>query len=243
MISNNNFINAVKESFGIYLNVGTSRSPAKLKPLHGMIAKNIKETLGENYSVISQGFGNGKEELINGRYYPKKADITVKYKGKTAGGYAVKFVMQNYSQNSVNYFENMLGETANIRSNGFPYFQIFITFDKVPHYKKNGVFQKFDIISANNLKKYIKLSEDNTDIYNHTPDKTLISVIKLKDIEPDFHIRSAADYRIYYKSVIGSENLMRYHEIEDNFADNIILNNYKDFIERSCHIILGKQKD
>jgi hypothetical protein len=44
--------------------------------------------------------------------------------------------MQNYSQNSNNYFENMLGETANIRSSNIPYFQIFIIPDEIPYYKK-----------------------------------------------------------------------------------------------------------
>ena len=39
--------------------------------------------------------------------------------------------MQNYSQNSVNYFENMLGETANIRSNNKTYIE------KIIHYIKS----------------------------------------------------------------------------------------------------------
>ena len=34
-------------------------------------------------------------------------DITINYKGKAIAGYAVKFAMRNYSQNSNNYFENM----------------------------------------------------------------------------------------------------------------------------------------
>ena len=44
---------------------------------------------------------------IFGRYYPKNVDITINYKGKAIAGYAVKFAMRNYSQNSNNYFENM----------------------------------------------------------------------------------------------------------------------------------------
>ena len=35
----------------------------------------------------------------------------------------------------------MLGETANIRTNSIPYFQIFIIFDKVPYYGKGGEFK------------------------------------------------------------------------------------------------------
>ena len=60
-----------------------------------------------------------------GRYINKNVDIVI-YKRTVIAGIGVKFVMQNYSQNSNNYFENMLGETANIRSKNIPYFQIFV---------------------------------------------------------------------------------------------------------------------
>ena len=117
------------------MNVGTSRSTAKLKSLHGHIANDLKNILGEDYNVKSQGIGDDREGTIEGKYYPKKVDITIYKENKPIAGYAVKFVMRNYSQNSNNYFENMLGETANIRMNSIPYFQIFIIFDKVPYYK------------------------------------------------------------------------------------------------------------
>ena len=63
--------------------------------------------MGKNFTIQSQGYGNDKEGSINGRYYPKNVDITINYKGKAIAGYAVKFAMRNYSQNSNNYFENM----------------------------------------------------------------------------------------------------------------------------------------
>ena len=85
--------------------------------------------MGKEYKVFSQGYGDDKEKEINGRYYDKKVDITIAYKNKIVAGIGVKFVQQNYAQNSNNYFENMLGETANIRTNKIPYFQIFIISD------------------------------------------------------------------------------------------------------------------
>lgn len=75
-------------------------------------------------------------------YIDKMEDITIQHKGKDVGGIAIKFVMQNYSQNSNNYFENMLGETANIRCNSIPYFQVFIILDKLPYYNKQKKTQK-----------------------------------------------------------------------------------------------------
>lgn len=126
MMTNDDFLRVIKESFARYLAVGTSRSTAKLKTLHGHIASDLEELLGEGFSIRSQGYGNDKEGSIDGRYYPKNVDITILKNNKPVAGYAVKFVMRNYSQNSNNYFENMLGETANIRANSIPYFQVFV---------------------------------------------------------------------------------------------------------------------
>lgn len=243
MLNNEEFLKAIKESFAIYLSVGTSRSTAKLKPLHGHIAQDLKEKLGDGFTIQSQGYEADKEGTIEGRYYPKKVDITVNYKGKPVAGYAVKFVMRNYSQNSNNYFENMLGETANLRSSGIPYFQIFIIFDKVPYYKKGGEFSKYDIISEHNLEKYLKLSGDNPDIFFHAPDKTLVALISLKEKEENYRFEDENDYAEYYTSILKDKDIVSYSKkIDDKFGNAVILNNYRDFIERTCHMILGKMK-
>lgn len=131
--TNEDFLAKLTESFVAYLCKGTSRSTDKLKAIHGTIAYDIKRRLGPDYEVCSQGYGNDKEDSIQGRYISKKVDITVKHQSKPVAGIAVKFVMRNYSQNSNNYFENMLGETANIRCNNYPYFQIFIILDPLPY--------------------------------------------------------------------------------------------------------------
>ena len=178
MLTNQQFIEVIRDSFGTYLNVDTSRSTAKLKSLHGHIARDLQELFGDDYIIQSQGYNSDKEGKINGRYYPKNVDITVNRNGKPVAGYSVKFVMRNYSQNSNNYFENMLGETANIRSNSIPYFQIFIIFEKVPYYKDGGIFDKYDVITQHNLDKYFALSKDNPDAFYHTPDKTLLILLK-----------------------------------------------------------------
>ena len=103
--------------------------------------KIYKKRLGNKYVVKSLGFQDGREAKILGRYMNKNVDITIKKDGKAVAGIAIKFVMSNYSQNSNNYFENMLGETANIRANKIPYFQIFCYTRGSPYYKKMGKFQ------------------------------------------------------------------------------------------------------
>lgn len=244
MTTNQDFINVIKESFETYLSVGTSRSTAKLKSLHGRIAHDIKNLLGPGFTIQSQGYGDDKEGSIDGRYYPKNVDITVRYKGEAVAGYAIKFVMRNYSQNSNNYFENMLGETANLRANAIPYFQVFIIFDKVPYYKKGGEFSRYDVITEHNLDKYLKLSRDNPETFFHTPDKTLVILLSLKEKSPNYQFKNERDYNVYYSSIIKDPDLITYSKkIVDTFGQSVILNNYQDFMERTEYIIKGRLKN
>lgn len=243
MLNNEQFLRIIRDSFESYLSVGTSRSTAKLKTLHGHIASDLHELLGDEFSIMSQGYGNDKEGSIEGRYYPKNVDITISYKGKAVAGYAVKFVMRNYSQNSNNYFENMLGETANLRSNAVPYFQIFIIFDKVPYYKNGGAFSRYDVITEHNLDKYIRLSTDNPDLFFHTPDKTLVILLKLKEKLPNYQFLDEDEYADYYLSVINDNDLLEYsNKIADNFGNAVILNDYEKYLPKTCHTILGRIK-
>jgi hypothetical protein len=244
MMTNNDFLEVIKESFSAYLQIGTSRSTKKLKTLHGHIATDLKEKFGSDFTVRSQGYENDKEGTIDGRYYQKKADITIEKGGKAVAGYAVKFVLRNYSQNSNNYFENMLGETANIRSNFIPYFQIFIIFDKVPYYKNSGKFKKYDTVTPHNLDKYLALSKDDPSVFFHTPDKTLIVLIKLKEKVLDYIFTDDKDYASYYQSVINDEDLLTYaNQKGDSFEDSVIYNDYSDFINRTYYITLGRLKN
>ena len=243
MMTNEDFLEVIKDSFHTYLRVGTSRSTAKLKTLHGHIATDLAEKFGAGFSIHSQGWGNDKEGSIEGRYYPKNVDITIEKAGKVVAGYAVKFVMRNYSQNSNNYFENMLGETANIRSNSIPYFQIFIIFDKVPYYEKGGSFKRYDTITPHNLDKYLALSKDDPTVFFHTPDKTLVALIKLKEKSPLYQYQDDVEYASYYQSVIHDNDLLSYAaQLGDPFDDGVIFNDYEDFIERTYHITLGRLK-
>ena len=243
MLNNQQFLDVIRESFRIYLSKDTSRSNAKLKVLHGNIAKDVKELFGPGYTVLSQGIGNDSEGCIQGRYYPKNVDITVSKNGKPIAGYAVKFVVRNYSQNSNNYFENMLGETANIRANSIPYFQIFIIFEKVPYYKNGGAFQKYDVLTEHNLEKYYALSKDDPASYLHTPDKTLFVILKLKEKSPSHTFADSKDYAEYYSSVINDADLLAYSEkIKDKFGDGVILNDYEKFIKKTYNITEEKTK-
>lgn len=240
MLSNYQFLEKIQTSFKEFIKCKTSRSTAKLKPLHGAIAQDIAKRLGDEYKIWSQGYDEDKEIKINGRYIDKNVDITIvnKQTERPVAGIAIKFVMQNYSQNSNNYFENMLGETANIRTANCPYFQIFIILDKLPYYQKNGTIKKWEKITEHNMQKYSVLAKDNIEQFMHTPNKTLIYVVHVSPDIPE-ETKTKEEYMNYYNKhknklcIKKSEN--EYKELKK--GGNIIFNNYKSFMDKIYHTI------
>ena len=230
-MSNNDLLKAVSESFAEFLDSGSSRSTAKLHPLHGAIANDIANML-PGYKVHAQGYGNGKESTISGRYIDKKVDIVIEKDGKVYGGVGIKFVMQNYSQNSNNYFENMLGETANIRCANYPYFQIFIILDKLPYYDKKGIIKNWETFTHHNVEKYLLLSQDNIDAFYHTPNKTLIFVVHIPDNQD---LKNKAEYLDFYKAHTGS--LIISDNSYGEFGSAVIINDYPKFLDKVFHTI------
>ena len=77
----------------------------------------------------------------------KAVDIAVCQDNKVLAAVGFKFVMSNYKQNSNNYFENMLGETANIRCNNIPYFQILVIPKELPYFDENGEIKTWEEIN------------------------------------------------------------------------------------------------
>lgn len=191
--------------------------------------------LGPEYDVWSKGYLHDKETDIQGRYVDKRVDITIKRKttGEAVAGLAVKFVMQNYSQNSNNYFENMLGETANIRCAACPYFQIFIIFDKLPYYNKAKVITRWETFTGHNIEKYTILSQDNINVYLHTPNKTLIYVIHVPDAPAS--VTCLTEYLKYYRSNLTEIALTT--QTYPKFSPAVILNDYEEFIDKVYHTI------
>ena len=203
--------------------------------MHGTIAKDIEDKLGDEYKIKSLGLG-GKEGKLDGRYMEKTVDILISKNGNDLVGIGVKFVMNNYSQNSNNYFENMLGETANIRTNNKDYFQILILPDEMPYYNNKGIIIKWEKLTAHNIDKYIALSKDNTGIFFHTPVKTLLFIIKFPNCDHNT-ITTKTKYKRYYLNQIPDSPIKLSTNINSEFGNTIILNNYEMFIEKITHCI------
>ena len=242
MLTNQVFLDRILDSFKSFVNIGTSRSTAKLKPLHGAIAQDIASRLGFNYQVKSQGYDDDREASIEGRYVDKMVDITIidKRTRKAVAGIAVKFVMQNYSQNSNNYFENMLGETANIRTANCPYFQIFIILDKLPYYKNSGELTKWEEFSDHNITKYCRLSYDDVDLFYHTPNKTLIYVVHIMPEVNEYRVDTKTKYLEHYRLNTPTIRLTNHTYPEIKVDGSVILNDYEKFMEKVYHTILSR---
>lgn len=236
-MDNAGFLRALEQSFSRFIDSGTSRSTAKLVPLHGAIARDMHERFGDAYAIQSQGYAQGREGTIPGRYMGKKVDVTILRGGIPVCGIAVKFVMQNYSQNSNNYFENMLGETANIRASKCPYFQLFAIPDRLPYYDRRGAIVKWETITEHNLHKYCILDEDNPDVFYHAPNKTLIYVIRLPDVGS---VCTKDEYRNRYAEYISAhgDGFLTVVNV-GHFGNAVIHNDYEAFAEKVYHTVLA----
>jgi len=213
-----------------------SRSNKKLIALHGSIAVDIQSKLGKEYEVRSLGIGNGREAKLDGRYMAKKVDILISKGNDDIAGVGIKFVMNNYSQNTNNYFENMLGETANIRTNNKEYFQILILSDEMPYYDNKGKITKWEKVTERNIHKYIALSHDNIDRYLHTPIKTLLFIIKFPECDQSA-VTTKSEYKQHFLSKENNTSVLVSDRIAGSFGKTIIFNDYSAFIQKIVYYI------
>ena len=168
-----NFIKAINASFSAYNKKGGARSNKKLIPIHKFLSETILRKLKNKYSIKSLGIGDGKEATIDGKYYPKDLDVAIFKNNKIVATVSFKFVTSNYQQNANNYFENLMGETANIRRQNIGFAHFLVLRGHTPYYSKNkgnlrGKEKKIEIISEKHLQKYIKLFNDMD--FPHKPD-------------------------------------------------------------------------
>ena len=170
---------ALLAAYKEYLTYG-ERSNKKLIPLHSFIAESLQNRLGEEFQVNSLGHGTNKEEELMGALYDKRVDIAVLKDGTQVGAIAVKFVASNYSQNANNYFENMIGETFNLRSGNIVYSQFFVLKNPIPYLGKNKTVEKIEHINNDRILKYKKLLDMNIKQFG-VPNSLLFKLVDTGD--------------------------------------------------------------
>ncbi len=177
------FLKAIAKAFEEYNKFG-ARSNKKLIPIHSWIAKTVKDKLGADFKVNS--LGDGGEKKIDGKYYPKRLDITVTKEDKILATISFKFVTSNYDQNSNNYFEQLLGETANIRRVNVGFAHMLVLRAHTPYFDKNkgnlrGKQKRIDVLNEHHLSKYIKLFLDQD--FPHKPEVLGIIIIDFDSVD------------------------------------------------------------
>src|SRR5947209_19973275 len=161
--------------------------------------------------------------------------------------------MSNYRQNSNNYFENMLGETANIRTNSILYFQIVICFARSPYYhkeeNKEKVIKNFEKVNlTTHLEKYQILSQDDTLVYLHSPIKTLLVLVDFAKIDCEELFKNkklrTSNELVQIVKEKGAE--LKFSELEDEkqvldsklfFENALVFNDYQNFIKKCASLI------
>jgi len=177
------FIKSLEEGYKNYLLVH-ARSSSKIIPMHKCLSEILEEKLDNDFVIKSMGVGDNKEYKFKGKYYTKDLDITILKDNKPISALGFKFVTSNYKQNSNNYFENMLGETANVKRNDLLYGQILILKEQMPYFSTDKrEFTKVEKINELNLKKYFRLGTDNAENLYHKPDIMFISFVETGDEE------------------------------------------------------------
>lgn len=203
------FLSAIKDSFIAYNKKGGARSTKKLIPIHKFLSGMILGKLGKNFIIKSLGIGDGKEAKFDGKYYLKDLDIAIFKSDKVAATISFKFVTSNYKQNANNYFENLMGETANIRRRNIGFAHLLVLRGHTPYFSKNkgnlrGKEIKTEIIKEKDLLKYIKLFKDVD--FPHKPDLMGICIIDF-DIngEPKFVDLNEFDFSKETKKLLKND--------------------------------------
>jgi len=179
MYNEKDFIKALEQSFKMYKLYG-ARSTAKLKPIHKFIAETLAKIFGKDFELHFMG-DDSKEMIVAGKYYPKYIDITISKDKEPVFCLGIKFVTSNYKQNANNYFENMMGETANIQATQIPYAQLIVLRHETPYYKKNETElpSKIEIVNDKDIAKYLKLMYDQPQA--HRPNFLGIQLINVNE--------------------------------------------------------------
>ncbi|WP_159469122.1 hypothetical protein [Dyadobacter sp. 3J3] len=222
MYHENDFLESISSSFLKYKEYG-ARSTQKLYPIHKYITDILKKIWDDKYEYFFLGEGS-KEAKIDGKYYPKDVDIAVFKDGKTIFCLGIKFITSNYKQNANNYFESMMGETANIQANKIPYAHIIVMRYETPYYKKNdsSISSKIEIISRKDIQKYLNLIYDTPQA--HRPSDLCIFLV---DIDEKTNIVKKTNIN----NAFGEDfaNLIEQKLSPENFFKEI--ENYKNYIE------------
>ena len=116
-----------------------ARSNKRIIPLHAFIAEALDNPVFE--------------KKVAGAFYNKNVDI---FEPSKNHAYEVKLILSNYSQNANNYFESMLGATANLQANGVQVTQLVFLPTYLPYLDRQGRIRRIERVE-HQIEKYDRL--------------------------------------------------------------------------------------
>ena len=173
------FLAATQESYHKTIEHGV-RSNQKTKILHGWVQSELRRELGDAYTYTGQSAASTQEAVVAGMYYDKKVDVLIARDGQQLGVVDVKFVISNYWQNAINYIEQQIGETANLRRRNIVYGNLFCVTNPIPYKNRSGEITRREIIRDQDIQRYSRLRADYEHI--HAPDEMAVGIVDLDTI-------------------------------------------------------------
>lgn len=170
------FLAAMQESYRMVQQYGV-RSNQKTRVLHGWVQEELGRELGNDYAFTGQSPDNTLEANVGGMYYDKNVDVLIARNGQELGVISIKFVISNYWQNSINYFEQQVGETANLRRRNIVYGNLFCVTNPIPYKNRAGDITRLETIREHDIQRYARLRADHEHI--HAPDEMAIGMVDL----------------------------------------------------------------
>lgn len=181
---NRRFLKTIREAYP--LKRADPRSNTGLKLLHGWVQKELRSKLNAarlnidltgDFTITGLSESSSTEAEVPGAYYPKKVDIKISVDDETLGIVSIKFVISNYRQNSNNYFEQGMGETANLRRGNIVYGHLFCLTNPIPYKKRSGRVAKFERLNDDDIRKYHRLRNDHEHL--HAPHELALGIVDL----------------------------------------------------------------
>ena len=170
------FLAAMQESYRMVQRHGV-RSNQKTRVLHGWVQEELGRELGNGYAFTGQSPTNTREANVGGMYYDKNVDVLIARDSQDLGVISIKFVISNYWQNSINYFEQQIGETANLRRRNIVYGNLFCVTNPIPYKNRAGEITRLENIREHDIQRYARLRADHEHI--HAPDEMAIGIVDL----------------------------------------------------------------
>ncbi|KQS27985.1 hypothetical protein [Dyadobacter sp. Leaf189] len=152
MYIENNYIGSIQRAYTL-MDDGNSHDSDRLNPIHQYIGEQLSGIFNEdNFTVIATEYSD-----VEGAYYTKSVPIVVLDGNDTKLCVGFKFVTSNFLQNAINYFQGLLGESANIQTNNIKYAFVFIIPRRIRYRRNGGQIITYQNFKTSHLQKYANL--------------------------------------------------------------------------------------